>query len=593
MFDKVLVANRGEIAVRVVRACRDLGITAVAVYSEADADALHVRLADESYPLPGSTAAESYLNVDAIMKAVAESEADAVHPGYGFLSESTALAEVLTAAGKTFIGPGTQAIEVMGSKISARQAAIAAGVPVVPGLTHAVESADEVLEFATAHGYPVAIKASYGGGGRGLKVVSRAEDVGEALESAQREAKAYFGRADVYLERYLAHPKHIEMQVFADSRGGVVWLGERDCSVQRRHQKLIEESPAPGLSGETRRRMGEAAVAVARQVGYVNAGTVEFLVQDGEFYFLEMNTRLQVEHPVTELVTGLDLVAEQLHVAAGEALSFTQSDVLSRGHAVEVRISAEDPAGGRFLPTPGRINRLQLPAGFGVRVDSGYATGDTVSEYYDGLVAKIICWGDDRRTAISRTLRALDELVVEGVATTKPAQQVILEHPDFVAGTHDTRWLEEHVTLPDAPVEADDVQTAAGGSADFAAERADRSLVEVAGRRFWIPRFGDVRASDGAAAPVASITSPLAGLARGAGIAARVGDGVVKAPMQGTVVKVLASVGQDVEANDVICVLEAMKMENPIKAGRAGKVTRLAVEVGTTVSAGEVMAVVE
>jgi acetyl-CoA/propionyl-CoA carboxylase, biotin carboxylase, biotin carboxyl carrier protein len=592
MFDKVLVANRGEIAVRVIRACRDLGITAVAVHSPADADALHVRLADEAYLLPGSTAAESYLNVEAIMQVVDENDVDAVHPGYGFLSESTALAEALAARDKTFIGPGVAAIELMGSKISAREAAVAAGVPVVPGLTHAVRSADEVLEFAAVHGYPVAIKASYGGGGRGMKVVSRDEDVDDAFESAQREATAYFGRGDVYLERYLAHPKHIEMQIFADMHGDVVWLGERDCSVQRRHQKLVEESPAPGLPAETRRRMGEAAAAVARHVGYVNAGTVEFLVEGGEFFFLEMNTRLQVEHPVTELVTGFDLVAEQLRVAAGEPLSFTQSDVVSRGHAIEVRISAEDPSGGRFLPSPGRIERLQTPAGFGVRVDSGYASGDTVSEYYDGLVAKIICWGDSREIAIARTRRALDELVVEGIATTTSAQLIILQHPEFVAGTHDTRWLEEHVTLPDNVV--DDAE-GLGGDADAGTEplgAPDRSLVEVGGRRFWIPRFEAGSTATASADPGASIASPLAGLARGSGTAARVGDGVIKAPMQGTVVKILVEVGQDVEASDIVCVLEAMKMENPIKAGRAGKVERIDVAPGTTVSPGEVMAVV-
>ena len=590
MFDKVLIANRGEIAVRVIRACRDLGITAVAVYSPVDADALHVRLADESYPLPGSTAAESYLDVEAIMTIVDDNDVDAVHPGYGFLSESTALAEALHARGKTFIGPGVEAIDTMGSKISAREAAVAAGVPVVPGITHAIRSTDEVLDFAAAHGYPVAIKAAYGGGGRGMKVVSREEDVSDALESAQREAATYFGRGDVYLERYLAHPKHIEMQIFADTHGDVVWLGERDCSVQRRHQKLVEESPAPGLPDETRQRMGEAAAAVARHVGYVNAGTVEFLVEGDQFFFLEMNTRLQVEHPVTELVTGFDLVAEQLRVAAGERLSFTQSDVVSRGHAVEVRISAEDPSGGRFLPSPGRIGRLQLPAGFGVRVDSGYTSGDTVSEYYDGLVAKIICWGESREIAVARTRRALDELEVEGIATTTPAQLIILQHPEFVAGTHDTRWLEEYVTLPETLVDAaEDVAADVDAGAESTAP--DRSLVEVGGRRFWIPRFG-AATTTASADPDASITSPLAGLARGSGTAARVGDGVIKAPMQGTVVKVLVAVGQDVVASDIVCVLEAMKMENPIKAGRAGKVERIDVAAGTTVSPGEVMAVV-
>lgn len=589
MFRKVLIANRGEIAVRVIRACRDLGIVAVAVYSEPDANALHVRLADEAYALPGRTAAESYLNVDALMKAVLESEADAVHPGYGFLSESTALAQALAVEGKAFIGPSVRALEVMGSKISARQAAAAAGVVAVPGLTSRVESEDQVLEFAATTGYPIAVKASYGGGGRGLKVIAGPEGVADALESSRREAVAYFVQADVYLERYLSHPKHIEMQIFGDNYGNLVWLGERDCSVQRRHQKLIEESPAHVLSQEMRNRMGEAAVAVGREVGYVNAGTVEFLVEDGEFYFLEMNTRLQVEHPVTELVTGRDLVAEQLRVAVGEPLSFTQSEIESRGHAIEVRISAEDPAGGRFLPTPGRITQLQAPSGFGVRVDAGYASGDTVSEYYDGLVAKVICWGEDRTTAIARARRALDELVVEGISTTVPAQQLILSHPDFVAGAHDTRWLEERVSIPESPVDeaaTDDVVVAEP-------EGSDRSMVQVAGRSFWIPQLGTPSAAVGGGSAPARSTSPLSGLGHRSAAAARVGDGIVKSPMQGTIIKVLVTAGQDVAATDVICVLEAMKMENPIKAGRAGRVTRVEAGVGQTVSAGELLAVVE
>jgi acetyl-CoA/propionyl-CoA carboxylase biotin carboxyl carrier protein len=587
VLTKVLIANRGEIAVRVIRACRELGVGTVAVYSELDRDALHVRLADEAYALGGETAAESYLNTEAILDAIARSRADGVHPGYGFFSENADFARAITERdGVAWIGPPPEAIEVMGDKISSRHAATAAQVAGVPGTDEPITTAAEVYAFAEEHGWPVAIKAAYGGGGRGMKVVNDSESVHEAIESAQREALAYFGRDEIYLERYLTWPRHVEMQVIADTHGNCVWVGERDCSAQRRHQKLVEESPAPDFPDEIRRAMGEASVRVARSCGYVNAGTVEFLYQDGEFYFLEMNTRLQVEHPVTEMVSGLDLAAEQLRVAAGEPLSFTQDDIDGRGHAIEVRINAEDPAGGAFLPSPGRITALTIPQGYGVRWDGGYEAGDEISQFYDNLVGKLIVWGADRDVARRRMLRALGELEVGGVATTAPAHVAILSHPDFAEAKHSTKWVEERLDLSEVG------STTAPAPEEAEEPKVRRDVdVEVNGKRFavkvWVP--------ESAAAPVAA-AGPRAARPRraaaGDGGAAGAGAGTVTVPMQGTIVKVLVGVGDEVEAGQAVCVLEAMKMENNINAETTGTVAEVRVAPGDSVGSGDVVVVI-
>ena len=583
MFSKILIANRGEIAVRVIRACRELGIASVAVYSELDRNALHVRLADEAYALGGETAADSYLNTSAILDAIEQSGADAVHPGYGFYSENADFARAITDRGVTFIGPPPAAIEVMGDKISARLAAEKVGVSGVPGTTEIIQDPDEVRSFGEEHGYPVANKAAYGGGGRGMKVVHSADEVDAALESAQREAESFFGRSECYMERYLTWPRHIEMQIIADQHGNTVWLGERDCSAQRRHQKLVEESPAPNFPDEVRQAMGEAAVAVAEGCDYTNAGTVEFLFQDGEFYYLEMNTRLQVEHPVSELVSGVDLVREQIRVAAGEKLSFSQSDVEQRGHAIEVRINAEDPAGGRFLPSPGTLSELRIPDGFGVRWDGGYEAGDTVSQFYDNLVGKLIVWGSDRDTAISRMRSALTELEVGGIATTAAAHSAILASTDFQAGEHSTKWVEETLDLSDVSGSPKDAPEAAD---DEPLTRKD-VVLEVNGKRFevaaWVPETVGAVATPKSSKPRRSASN--------AGSSA--GSGQVAVPMQGTIVKVLVEVGQEVAEGEAVVVLEAMKMENNINADKSGTVTELKVSPGDTVGAGDVVVVIE
>jgi len=589
VLTKVLIANRGEIAVRVIRACREMGITSVAVYSDLDRDALHVRLADEAYALGGQTAAESYLNTERILEVIEQSGADAVHPGYGFFSENTDFARAIASRGVTFIGPPPEAIEVMGDKVSSRIAAQDAGVAGVPGTTEFLTSGDEVVTFGEAFGWPVAIKAAYGGGGRGMRVVNSADEAHEALASAQSEALKGFGRDECYVERYLTWPRHIEMQIIADTHGNCVWVGERDCSAQRRHQKLVEESPASNFPDEVRQAMGAAAVKVAQACGYVNAGTVEFLYQDGEFYFLEMNTRLQVEHPVTEMVTGVDLVAEQIRVASGEPLRFGQDDIERRGHAIEIRINAEDPAGGAFLPSPGRITTLVPPAGFGTRWDGGYESGDEVSQFYDNLVGKLICWGSDRPTAIDRTLRALREFRIEGIATTIPADIAILEHPDFAAGEHSTKWVEERLDLTGVSA------TPGAAATEDEAPKVERQAdVEVDGRRFsvrlWVPADQLGGGGGGGAARTAA-PRPARSSGGSGGLAGA--PGAVTAPMQGTSVKVNVEVGDAVTAGQPVCVLEAMKMENNIAAGADGTVTAVNVAAGDAVGTGDVLLTIE
>ncbi|HUF97933.1 MAG TPA: acetyl-CoA carboxylase biotin carboxylase subunit, partial [Ilumatobacter sp.] len=583
MLQKILIANRGEIAVRVIRAARELGIATVAVYSELDRNALHVRLADEAYALGGQTVTESYLNTEAILDAIKQSGADAVHPGYGFFSENADFARAITELGVAWIGPPPAAIDEMGDKVSSRLAAQRGGAPIVPGTTEFAKGPDDIRNFGNEFGWPVCIKAAFGGGGRGMKVVQSADEVDDAMASAQREAKSFFGRDEVYVERYLTWPRHVEVQIVGDQQGDVVWVSTRDCSAQRRHQKLIEEAPAPGLPDGVEDAMGAAAVKAAKAVGYYNAGTVEFIYQDGDFFFLEMNTRLQVEHPVTEVITGIDLVEWQIMVASGMPLPMTQEEVLAqrRGHGIEVRINAEDPAGGKFLPSPGPITKLTAPDGFGVRFDSGYESGDEISQYYDNLVGKLIVWGRNREVCIARTIRALNDLVVEGVATTIPADLAILQHPDFAAVTHSTKWVEETLDLseigakPAAPA-ADD---------DEAAPLVERTTtVEVNGKRFnvkmWVPESVGV-----AAAPAAAAKKKRAASSGGGGA----GNGKIAVPMQGTIVKVLVEVGQAVESGQGVVVLEAMKMENQINADIAGTVAEIKVATGDTVGSGDVV----
>ena len=589
VLKKILIANRGEIAVRVIRAARELGIKTVAVYSELDREALHVRLADEAYALGGTTAAESYLNTEAILSAIEQSGADGVHPGYGFFSENADFARAITEKGVAFIGPPPAAIDEMGDKVSSRKAALRGGAPIVPGTTEFVQHVDEIVAFGREFGYPLAIKAAFGGGGRGMKVVRSEEEVQEAMDSAKRESKAFFGRDEIYIERYLTWPRHVEVQIVGDQHGEVVWVSTRDCSAQRRHQKLIEEAPSYGMEPGIEEAMGEAAIKAAKAVGYFNAGTVEFIYQDGEFFFLEMNTRLQVEHPVTEVITGIDLVEWQIRVASGEHLPMTQEEVAAqrRGHAIEIRINAENPAGGKFLPSPGTISKLVAPDGFGVRFDAVYESGDTVSQYYDNLVGKLNVWGKDRPTAIARTIRALEEMVVEGVATTIPADLAILKHPDFQAMQHSTKWVEEVLDLSD--IEAPKPPAPAEGDEALVQRN---TTVEVNGKRFdvkmWVPDVPMV-----AAGPAKAAKKPARAAGGSGGGAAAGGSGNVEVPMQGTIVKVLVEVGQDVEAGQAVVVLEAMKMENQINAEKAGKVKEIKVSAGDTVGAGDVVVVIE
>jgi acetyl-CoA/propionyl-CoA carboxylase biotin carboxyl carrier protein len=579
---KVLVANRGEIAVRVTRTLHDLGLQAVAVYSEADRNALHVEVADESYLLGPPPAAESYLRIDKILEVARQSKADAIHPGYGFLAENEGFAQAVEDAGLAWIGPPPEAMAQMGDKVAARNTAIEAGVPVVPGTSEPVDG-KRARAFAKQFGYPLAVKAVMGGGGKAFRVVRSADELDDALEGAAREAQAYFGDGSVFVERYVDRPRHVEAQILADAKGGVAFCGERDCSAQRRHQKLVEEAPSPAVDAGLRDRIGEAAVALAKAVGYRSAGTVEFLLSpDGELSFLEMNTRLQVEHPVTELVCGVDLVAEQLRIADGEPIGY---EILEpRGHAIECRINAEDPSRG-FLPSPGRITAWDAPYGPWVRVDEGFTAGREVPQDYDSLIAKLICFGSDREQARKRTLHALSTFRVEGIATTIPFHRAFLGHEAFQRGDVYTRFVEDEF-LEDLPglIEAlPETTDRLSASAAPAATNAQRDVsVEIDGRRYDITFWER--------APRNSFR-PLERRAAHHG-----SDGVhdeVRAPMQGTILKVLVGQGDEVEAGDLICTLEAMKMENHIIAPRAGTLSELNVEAGKTVETGALIAVIE
>ena len=556
MFDKVLIANRGEIAVRVARTCERLGVASVAVYSDVDAGSLHTSVATEGVRLAGSTPADTYLNMDRIIDAASTTGAQAVHPGYGFLSENADFAAAVEAAGLIWIGPPPAAIRALGDKISARRIASAAGVPVVPGLLQEVGDPAAIQEFANESGYPVAVKAAGGGGGRGLKIVRSEGEIRDALESARREALAYFGSTAVYVERYLDAPKHLEVQLLAPNENEALWLGVRDCSLQRRHQKLLEETPPP-LWSERADEMGQAAIALSKASGYVNAGTVEMLVdRNGNFFFLEVNSRLQVEHTVTEEVYGHDLVECQMRIASGDGLDLSQADIQPRGHAIECRINAEDPARG-FAPSPGILHAYEEPSGPHLRVDSGYRKGDQIPGEYDSLIAKVITWGEDREEARLRMVEALRAFVVEGVLTTIPAHLQFLDHGEFTRGEHSTSTVEGSGLL-----EALSAVTSVEGALLF----EGRSI------RLWHPSM-----SSSATAAVHS----------------RTGTGQVTAPMQGTILSVLVEVGESVSAGEPLMTVEAMKMETVVVAPRDGTIVDLRAARGNVVKAGETLAAIE
>ena len=582
VFSKILVANRGEIAIRVFRTLRELGIGTVAVYSEADRGSLHVAAADEAYLIGPGPAAESYLNQERLLETAARSGAEAVHPGYGFLAENAEFARACQAAGLVWIGPPPEAIDVMGSKTAARETMRAAGVPIVPGTTAPVESAEDVRRIGDELGWPLAIKASAGGGGKGLKVVAGPDEADRAYESARREGEAYFSDPDVYVERYLEDPRHVEVQILADAHGNVIHLGERDCTIQRRHQKLVEETPSPAVGDELRDRIGRLGIEAARAVGYRSAGTIEGLLDgDGDYFFLEMNTRIQVEHTVTELVTGLDLVREQVLIAAGEPLSLRQDDVRLTGHAIECRINAEDPSNG-FLPTPGRITSYREPGGPGIRVDSGVAAGSEVVGLYDPLIAKLVVHGVDREHARRRMLRALDEYEIGGVTTLLGFHRALLEYACFIAG-QTCHGVVESKELAERAEQLSHQQTTLAASTDGRL-RERVSSVELDGRLYEVK----------ALVP----EPPFAELARrrrertGRGAHHGAAKDAVVTPMQGTVLAVEVADGDEVRAGQVICIVEAMKMENEITAHRDGVVTELSVEPGQAVTTGQVVCVI-
>jgi len=578
----VLIANRGEIAVRIARACRDAGLRSVAVYADPDRDALHTQIADEAYALGGTTAASSYLVVDKILDIAKRSGADAIHPGYGFLSERSDFAQAVIDAGLTWIGPPPSAIEKLGDKVSARHIAQKAGAPLVAGTKDPVQNSDEVVDFAREHGLPIAIKAAFGGGGRGLKVAREESEVRELFDSAVREAVSAFGRGECFVERYLDSPRHVETQCLADMHGNVQVVSTRDCSLQRRHQKLVEEAPAPFLTAQQNAQLVSSSKAILREAGYVGAGTCEFLVGiDGTISFLEVNTRLQVEHTVTEEVAGVDLVREQLRIAAGGTIS--SEDPTSRGHSFEFRINGEDPGRG-FMPAPGRINRYEMPSGPGVRVDTGVRAGDEISGAFDSMLAKLIVTGATRQEALERSRRALAEFHVEGIPTVMPFHRAVVEDPAFAPEDPEepfavhTRWIETefHNELPAAPLPSQPEE----------AEDREAVVVEVDGRRVEISLPASLRA------PQAAVRSRRKRQHKSVGESATNGNSVT-APMQGTIVKVVAEEGQSVSDGDLLVVLEAMKMEQPITAHRSGVIKGLGAEIGATVSAGAVLCSIE
>jgi acetyl-CoA/propionyl-CoA carboxylase biotin carboxyl carrier protein len=592
MFSKVLVANRGEIAVRVIRALEELGVASVAVYSELDRDALHVHRADEAYLLGPGPAAESYLNIEKLLEVATQAKAEAVHPGYGFLAENAEFARACEKAGIVFVGPPADAIDAMGSKTRARELMAAAGVPIVPGTTEPVATVKAAKKVIDADiGYPIAVKAAGGGGGKGFRVALSEDELEAAFEGAAREGEKFFSDATVYLERYLPDPRHVEVQVLADGEGNAIHLGERDCSVQRRHQKLIEESPAPAVDEELRERIGKIAVDAAKAVDYRSAGTVEgLLAKDGDYYFLEMNTRVQVEHCVTEMTTGIDIVKEQLLIASGEPLSLAQEDVVLRGHAIECRINAEDAA-KNFAPAPGRIGDYREPAGPGVRVDSGVGPGSEITPMYDPMVAKLIVWDADREQATRRMLRALHEFEITELKTLIPFHLALLATDQWAAGEtcrdliEDKQWLKALAfPKPDAPGEAaPDDETEAKVEQDY--------TVEVSGRRFDVKVIGPPGgAASNGAAPAGAAPKPVR-RERGGSAGAGGGD-TLPSPLQGTVLKVAVEPGATVEAGALVCVIEAMKMENEITAHKDGTVAELPIAVGASVASGDTLAVI-
>jgi len=593
MFEKVLIANRGEIAIRVTRTLKEMGIGAIAVYSEADRDARHVREADEAYLLGPAVPAESYLNIERILEVAAESGAEAIHPGYGFLAENAPFARAIGATDITWIGPPAEAIDAMGSKTRAREIMQRAGVPIVPGATEPSATVAAAAEFAAEIGYPVACKAAGGGGGKGFRVAMGPDELADAYEGAAREGEKFFGDATVYLERYLEDPRHVEVQVLADGHGNVIHLGERDCSIQRRHQKLIEEAPAPHVDEEMRARIGKIATDAAEAVDYRGAGTVEGMQVGDEYFFLEMNTRVQVEHCVTEMVTGIDIVREQIRIAAGEPLSIAQDDVEMRGHAIECRINAE-AAHKKFAPAPGKVGFYLEPSGPGVRVDSGLEAGGEVTPLYDPMVAKLITWDVDRELATRRMLRALGEYRIEGLTTLIPFHETILATEQWSRGEtcrdllEDPEWIK---SLPEASSAARSGAAVPDAGDDDSEQVTREYKVEVGGRLYPVKVMGAALGSANGAAPATAAKRPPR-RERKAGSAAASGNDVV-APLQGSIFKVEVAEGDEVEEGTLLVVIEAMKMENEITAHKAGKVTALAVEVGGSIDAGDPIATIE